>query len=253
MNALIVGSDKTPILQNLPQKFLFIDDGSLIHELHLPERRSITILDFDKHSFNPLNGMDYRKAREFINVLDAAFPEGENTLTARNSRFFLLNALLSKPRHLEKLIEPEKDTMDAYQKIQTLLLSPILKNVLTRPTNFSFKGTIIARLDRAELGDFDCFVLANLLISQYPGPVVIPDFGFYACPLHVKLIRQNRLIAGVNSFDELPKFRNHLLLFNRKIGSGTTPKDAETLALYAGLMPGTNEYHDFIHASIKRG
>jgi hypothetical protein len=251
MNALIVGSNKTPILQHVPDRYLFIDDGPLIDALDLPTRRTVTVLDFTKHSFNPLNDMTYSKAREFVSALDAVFPEGENTLTSRNSRFILLKALLDNPKRLDKLIEESKETMDAYQKIETLLLSPVLKNVLNRPTNFSFKGTIIARLNRAELGDFDCFVLGNLLISQYAGTVVIPDFGFYACPFHMKLIRQNRLVAGVTSFDEVSKLRSQLLLIETKFGSHCTPDDAETLALYAGIAPDTNAYSDFIHANIR--
>lgn len=250
-NVLVIGSDKEPLLQHLPDRFLLIDDGPLIDALDMPERRSVTIFDPAVHSFNPLKGMTYLKAREFISVLDAIFPEGENTLTKKNSSFVLLNALLSKPRKLDTLITPSKDTQDAYQKIQTLLLSPVLENVLTKPTNLSFKGTIIAQLDRAKLGDFDSFVLANLLISQYQGPVVIPDFGFYACRFHSSLMRQNRLIAGVSSFDEVPGFKSQLLMIEEKIGSHCTPDDAKVLALYAGIPQGTNEYNDFIARCIR--
>lgn len=252
MNKLIVGSNKRPILRNLPDKFLFIDDGELIDQLDLPPRRTVTFFDTEEHTFNPLKDMSYLRARDFINVLDAIFPEGENTLTTRNSRFHILSALLDSPDNLTNLIPRSKETEDAYQKIQTLLLSPVLENVLTRSTNFSFKGTIIARLNRAELGDFDCFVLANLLISNYPGTVVIPDFGFYACPFHVKLLRQNRLVAGINSFDEVPKLKNQLLLIADKTGSSCTPNDAKTLALFAGIPPDTNAYADFIQSSIGR-
>lgn len=251
MNTLIVGADKQPILKHLPEQFLIIDDGSLIDALDLPKRRAVTIFDPAKHSFNPLKDIDYRKAREFVNVLDAIFPEGADTLTKRYSNFIILQALLNKPKSLDGLIELKKETMDAYQKVQTLLLSPVLERVLNHSTNMSFKGIIIARLDRAVLGDFDCFVLANLLISQYAGTVVIPDFGFYACKFHSSLIRQNRLIAGLNSFDEVPAFKSQLLMIDTKMGSHCTPDDAKLLALYAGIIPGTNAYNDFIDASIR--
>jgi len=251
MNKLIVGFNKSPILHDLPGKFLFIDDGPLIDALELPARRTITVLDLKKHSFNPFRGMDYRRACDFVDVLKAAFPEGENTLTKATFEYQILEALRGKPRKLATLIQDTKDTQYAYQKIQRLLMSDVLENVLTRPTNFSFKGTVIARLNRAELGDFDAFVLGNLLISQYPGTVVVPDFGFYACSFHVRLIRQNRLIAGITSFAEIPgKLRDNLLLIDTKVGSHTTPTDAETLALYAGIAPDTNAYTDFIASMI---
>lgn len=250
MNALIVGFDKTPILDYLPERFLLIDDGPIIDQIQLPKRRAVVHFDPTSHSFNPLKDIDYRRSREFINVLDAIYPEGESTLTKRYSNYILLKSLLSKPRKLSELVPNTKDTADAFQKIDTLLLSPVLERVLDNPTNMSLKGSVIMRLNRAELGDFDCFVLANLLISQYRGPVVIPDFGFYACPFHVALMRQGRLIAGINSFAEVPRFTNQLMLFEHKIAAQCTPKDAETLAVYAGIQPGTNMYNDFIARSI---
>jgi hypothetical protein len=251
MNALVIGSDKEPLLQFVPDKFLVIDDGPFIDQLDLPPTNKTVTFDAARHSFNPLKDMDYRRAREFIDVLNAVFPEGDSTLTKRNSNFILLNALLSEPKRLDTLVRPTKDNTDAYQKIQTLLLSPVLKNVLNSPTNMSFKGTILARLNRAELGDFDCFVLANLLISQYQGPVVIPDFGFYASPFHMNLIRQERLMAGINSFDEVPAFKSQLLQVKEKIGSQCTPSDAELLALYAGIPADSNRHADFIQAAIR--
>jgi hypothetical protein len=61
---------------------------------------------------------------------------------------------------------------------------------------------VLARLDRAVLGDFDAFVIASLLISQFKEQVVIPDFGFYGRQYHTALVRQNRLVAGVNTLAE---------------------------------------------------
>ena len=250
MNTLILGSAKGPILDHLPDTFLLIDDGPIIDALQLPERRAVTVFDPGHHAFNPLKDMTYLRARAFVDLINAAFPEGESTLTRRISSSHILTALLSGPQRLDTLIRDTKDTRDAYQKIRTLLLSPVLAKVITRPTNLSFKGTILARLDRAELGDFDCFVLANLLIQQYPGPVVIPDFGFYSCPFHVNLIRQDRLVAGINAFDEVPAFRDLLIQFEKKVGSRTTPEDAAILADYLGLTPHTIAHNDFIHRSI---
>lgn len=252
MNRLIVGFDQTPLLDQLSHPFLLIDDGPLIDRLELPKRRAVTHFDTSLHAFNPLKDMNYRRARDFLHVLDAVFPEGENTLTRRYSNFQLLTALLAKPRSLARLIPRTKETEDAWQKIQTLLLSPVLERVLERPTNLSFKGTIIAPLNRAELGDFDCFVLGNLLISQYRGTVVVPDFGFFACAMHRTLIRQDRLIAGIRSFDDVPLLRNELLSIADKTGSHCTPDDAELLALYAGIARGTVAHADFIQRAIHR-
>ncbi|MDZ4761219.1 MAG: hypothetical protein SGJ21_09125 [Alphaproteobacteria bacterium] len=253
MNKLIVGNDKTIFLDHLPETFLIIDDGAIVDQIPLPARRKITQLDLDFHSFNPLKDIDYRRAREFIAVLDAVFPEGEDTLTKKTSNFALLNALLAQPTRLDKLIpRPSKNdagAIDAYQKIQTLLLSPGLNRFLCNPTNFSMDGIVLARLDRAQITDFDAFVIANILISNYQADIVVPDFGFYGCSFHVSLIRQNRLIAGVNFLDESP-LKNQLLLIGKKLARRSTAKDAATLASYSRLLPGTNAFTDFIQTAI---
>lgn len=255
MNLLVVGRNKTKtILEHLPDSFLLIDDGPSIDAFPIPKRRKVTTLDFTKDSFNPLKDIDYKKAREFISVLDAVFPEGESTLTKKTSNFVLLNALLSNPKRLDKLIPragKEPGQIDAFQKIQTLLMSPLLERVLCRPNNFPFDGILLARLNRAELGDFDCFVLANLLIANYKGQIVVPEFGFYACRHHTALIRQDRLIAGVNFLAEAPKLRNELLLIDKKIGKHCIVEDAETLASYAGYGPTITGHADFIKSSIE--
>lgn len=250
MNALIVGTNKKPILDHLKRPYLLIDDGEMIDEIEpVPDHATIAF-DVSTHSFDPLRGMSYKKARDFISILDVVFPEGESTLTHKNSNFLLLRALLEKPKSLDKLIPPKKDNLDAYQKIQTLLLSPVLNNVLNRPANFSFKGTIHARLNRAELGDFVCRALGNLLIAQYPGLVVIPDFGFYAHPGHIAIIRQGRLVAGIYSFDEVPAFRSQLLLMPDRIPSHCTYNDALILAQYAGLTPGVGNHTTFVQEAL---
>ncbi len=254
MNRLIVGTKTEEILHHLPDTYLLIDDGELLDQVILPKRRKVHVLDVREDSFNPLKDMSYTKAQDFVSVLCAIFPEGENTLTKATFKYQLLDALLNKPKSLETLIPDTKETQYTYQKIQTLLLSPVLKNVLLNRTTLSFKGIILARLNRAELGDFDCFVLASLLISQYPGPVVIPDFGFYAHAGHSNLIRQNRLVAGISSFDQVPFLRSQLLLIDEKIASHCTADDAKLLALYRGLQPDPSRedspYNKFITKAI---
>ena len=255
---LILGTDKTDtVLEHLPESYLLIDDGPVIDAVTFPKRRKVTHLDFSTHALNPLKGMSYQKARQFIAILDAIFPEGADTLTKKTANFIILKALLRHRKKLDTLIWlPEKPTSgqyDAYQKIETLLLSPLLKHFLTSPTErFSVRGIVIARLDRATLGDFDCFVLGNLLAANYPKTVVMTDFGFYATPPHIQLMRQQRLIAGLSFLDEVPtKIRQQLLLMPTKLARRCTFDDAEILAGYAGLAKGTVAESDFIAAAIK--
>ena len=246
MNTLVVG-DTTPILSLLKnqKRFLLIDDGEMIDSLTFPKHWDVEYFDVREHHFNPLKGMTYLKAREFVSILDAVFPEGENTLTKKTTRFVLLSALLEHPTRLSHLFHRKtEENADAYQKIHTLLLSPVLKSVLSKPINFSPDGVLLVRLNRAELGDFDCFVLGNLLISLYQGQVVIPDFGFYGAAHHTALIRQHRLIAGVRYLDETT-LTNDLLLMDR-VGSKCLFKDAEVLADFQGLTKGTNEYNEAV-------
>lgn len=246
---LIVGSNKSDIIRHLPDSFLLIDDGPLIDALPAQKQRG-THLDLSTHSLNPLQGMSYPRARDFVSIIDAIFPEGESTLTKKASRFQLLKALSEGGDW--PLITPDKNeagTVDAYLNIQTLLLSPVLKPFLTRPTNLSLNGVLLARLDRTKLPEFDCFVIANFLISNFKGHVIVPDFGFYGCPFHSSLMRQGRLRAGVNFLDESP-LKNQLLLFEDKVAASCTAKDARTIAQYLGLIEGTNAFTDYVDRSV---
>jgi hypothetical protein len=255
MNQLIVGTDKSSF-QQVSGNFLFMDDGPLIDELEIPQRKKVVRFDVKKHHFNPLHKIDYKRARDFVSVIDAVFPEGADTLTRKNANYELLQALLcGEPRTLSTLIEePDKKDaakVDAYQKIQTLLLSPVLSAVLSKPINFSLRGIALARLDRTVLGDFDAFVLGSLLISQFKGQVVVPDFGFYGREHHIGLIRQGRLIAGVDTLSGLPeKLRQALLSIPEKIAATALPEDAEVLAQHRGLVARTVEHTDFIAEAV---
>src|SRR3984957_10546679 len=90
--------------------------------------------------------------------------------------------------------------------IEDLMTSPVPKCAWCNPTNFSFNpnSVIIAKLNRAELGDFDCLVLGLLLMAQFKGQIAVEDGGFYLRDAHLSLIRENRLIAGVNFLGEFP-------------------------------------------------
>ena len=224
-----------------PRRGLFINDD-------VPDISRARVFDPTKHSFNPLKNIDYRKARALADVLYTAYPQGDNTLTVRNGKRLLLKALLSATRLDQIEGDPEITGM-----IDDLLQSPVLKSVLCNPTNFSFSpnSLILARINRAELGDFDALILGLFLIGHFKGQITVPDFGFYGRDLHISLIREERLIAGVNFLSELtPKLRNSVLLIEDKTGSGTTFEDAQVLADYARKPPHSNGYNDFIDEAM---
>jgi hypothetical protein len=264
VNHLLIGTaDKTERLLSITKpRFLLIDDGPIADAFlaHFPKAR---LFDPAHHSFDPLKGMDYKRARDFADTLYSASPGGENTLTVRNGRRALVRLLVARPRRLTDLPSPV-DTKDDVEKealamVEDLLLSPILRQVLCAPKpNFRIgEGTTVAKLDRAQLGDFDAFVLASLLIGQHEGQIVVPDFGFYGRPLHMSLIRQRRLTAGVNALSELKKsdgLSEALLTFPNKYGQACTYKDAVELANAKGLVPDLtrvdNDYNNFIRAAV---
>jgi hypothetical protein len=234
-NHLLIGTaDKTErLLQITKPHFLLIDDGP-IDEAFLARFPHAKLFDPQEHSFNPLRNMDYKRARDFAQALYTASPEGKETLTVRNGKRALLTLLLSKPTRLDRLPRStDPGSIEALETVNDMLLSPVLKNVLCHPTNFSFKGTVVAKIDRAELGDFDAFLLGTLLIGQYQRHVILPDFGFYGRPFHTSLIRQNRLTAGVQFLSELePKLQQAALTMREKTAYRVTTEDAEKLLPY---------------------
>jgi hypothetical protein len=167
----------------------------------------------------------------------------------RNGRRALLEALLEADR-LDKV----KGDEEVSGIMSDLLMSPVLRQALCNPRHqFSFKptSTILARVNRAELGDFDAIVLGLLLMAHFEGQLVIPDLGFYGRDAHVSLLREGRLIAGVNFLSELPPIlRRMALLVKDKEASGATYEDAETLAKLERLTPDTNAYNDFVQSAV---
>src|ERR1700731_4717490 len=106
-NHLLIGiSDKTSRLLELAgdHKFLLIDDGPIADAflLEFPEAKEF---DVTRHSFNPLQGIDYKRARDFAAAVYTASPEGENTLTVRNGKRALARLLLYGPQHLTDLAD----------------------------------------------------------------------------------------------------------------------------------------------------
>jgi hypothetical protein len=184
VNKLYVGLSKTIAL---PKGGLLLINDEV---RDVPDWRRPRIFDPLKHSFDPLKGIDYRKAVALVDAIMAVMPGGENTLTKEDAEFILLEALLSKPRSLERLIEKSKDPTreKARRMVGRLLLSPVIKRVLCGKTNFTFNPNSVnmARINRAELGDFDALVLGLLLMGQFKGQLVVADLGFYGRDAHVQ-------------------------------------------------------------------
>ena len=242
MNKLYVGFNKTI---EPPKRGLFIHD-------EVPDISRARIFDPTKHSFNPLKGIDYRKARALADLIYTIYPQGENTLKVREGRWSLLPALQAAKR---------LDNVDGDEEVRgvlgDLLQSPVLRQVLCNATNFSFSpnSLILARINRAELGDFDALILGLFLIEQFKGQIIVPDFGFYGRETHVSLIREERLIAGVNFLGELaPRLRNSVLMIEDRLPSGALFDDAVALAQLAGLRPDfsrdENPYNAFIDQAM---
>jgi hypothetical protein len=153
-----------------------------------------SIFDPLKHSFNPLKSLTYKKAREIAEILYTVSPQGENTLTVRNGKRALLKMLMEDPKRLDKLprdfSKTETGPLEALATVDDILISPVLRRVLCNPAEadnrFSFAPSkaIVARIDRAERGDFDALVLGLLLMAHFNGQIVVPDFGFFGRELH---------------------------------------------------------------------
>lgn len=230
MNSLIIGtSDKAArLLASAEPPFLLIDDGPIASAFI--KRFRPRIFDPAKSNFNPLAGMTYKRARDFATTVYTVSPQGESTLTVRNGKRALARALLNSPSRLDEI-----DTSDEEVKatIDDLLLSPVLRRVLCSKPNFKFDISVVAKLDRAQLGDDDAFILATLLIGQVSGQVIIPDFGFYGRQIHTSLIRQDRLVAGLNFLSEVsPTLQQALLTIKAKTVFRVTREDAEKLQPY---------------------
>lgn len=231
-NVLYLGREKNIELPH--GGFLYIDDD-------VPQAPQSRIFDPRTHSLNPLKGLEYKAARQLSNVLYDLYPQGENTLTVRNGKRGLLPALLKADRFDRIEGDEEIEGM-----VTDILQSPVLRKVLCNPTNFSFNpnSRIFARINRAELGEFDALCLTFVLMAFYKGQLIIPDFGFYGRDAHTNLVREKRLICGLNYLDEVslhlkrtlllvPDIRAHHVLYD----------DAVTLAKMDGTY--TKDQHGF--------
>ncbi len=163
-NKIYIGT--TPIA---PPKggYLFIHD-------EVPDLPRARVFDPTIHSFNPLQQLTYRGANELVEIFDALFSRGDSTLTKDTGLDFIAEALDQAPASLDTLIPvPDRKSSTghvwAYGKVRRLMRSPVLSRMLCTPTNFSFnpRSTILARVNRAELGDFDALAIGLFLMAHY--------------------------------------------------------------------------------------
>lgn len=256
-NAIYIGTD--PHIELPKGGFLYIHD-------EVPITKDARYFDPRIHSFNPLKGIDYRKACDIVDVFEALFCVTNGTLTETTGLDCIAEALDRIPdsgktiASLDGLIpEPDKKSSTgevwAYGKLRRLMRSPILKRMLCSPTNFSFnpRSTIMARVNRAELSEFDALAVGLFLIAHFRGNIIVPDFGFYGRDTHTALIRENRLIAGVHSLDDLPdKLRRAVLTIEDKTITGALYDDAVELAKLRALTPQTVEFNEAVAAMMQR-
>lgn len=262
MNEIYIGL--TAQVRLPPNRFLYVGDDLP----HLTRRHRV--FDHTKHSIDPFWQMDYRGLCDFVDIFDALFTRGDNTLTKDTGLDFIAQQLSEalnekdKPIYLDTLLPlPDKKSSTghiwAYNKVQRILRSPVLKRVLCNPAHDKFalapNELVLAPLNRSELGDFDALVLGLFLIAYYKGQIVLQEAGFYLRNGHMSLIREDRLIAKVNFLNELsPELRRTVLLIETRIPSRALVEDAETLAKFAGLHPDPsrqdNPYNDFIADAI---
>jgi hypothetical protein len=255
MNYLHVGNnDPTQwLIDRAKPPFLLIADPSTADAFKEHFRR-VRVFDPHKHSFNILSDIDYLKACDFVETLRYIFPAGETTLTREEADHLILEALLDGPRRLANLIPDSDDPAQrkARRLIERLRLSPVLGRALSGK-QFDFSGSVVVKLDRATLGNFDALALALFLIGQYKGQVLIKDFVFYGRPLHSLLIQQGRLTCSVRRLDALDDaLQQELLLIENKDASGTTYDDAVVLADYmCRFRPTEDGYNTFIEQAMK--
>lgn len=252
MNRIIIGTKRSI---EIPRGNCLVICDELI-----PTKRRVQLFDYTRHGFNPLSGLDYRKACELVDIIGALFPGGDETLTKTTGLEAIFDALDASPTSLDGLIqEPDKKSTTghfwAYGKVRRIMRSPMLRKMLTARSDFVFnpRSVILARVNRKELGSFDAKAVALFLMMQFKGQICVPDYGSYAIDMHSSLLDEGRLIAGVNYLDEMPeKLQKRFLLLPQEniIAEGALFDDAVLLAKRRGYIPQTNEFNDDVKTSI---
>ncbi|HVR57223.1 MAG TPA: hypothetical protein VMT72_10390 [Pseudolabrys sp.] len=227
----------------LADKHFEYPKGSLVITDEPILKRGVKVYDPSKHGLNALP-MQYREAREFA---AAVFPD-KDLMTYRNGRRALTRLVMDADRLDGLNYTRDDDDQEARGVVEDILLSPLLRTALrkTIPRWFYSGATIIARLNRKEIGEDDARIIASILIAQFKGQIVLEDFGFYARPFHTSLIREDRIMAGVFTLSELDEKLRQMCLLMETEAVGCTYEDAQVLAKYEGHVPGTNAVNAFV-------
>lgn len=240
---------------NRRRRVLVIATREIIDQLTFPESYRVTYFDPREHTFDILRGKTKLRCRNLSEIFYSrpSSQGGADTLTVRNGKR-TLTRLLWEAKQLDKLSKTNAPAnIEANDLIDDVLFSDFLPHVLLNKDNFKSSGTILARLDPAELGEDDAFLIGNLLIERFKGQIVIPDYALYQCPFHLPLIRQGRLTAGLHFLDELsPKIRQNLLLSGPRYAKRCSSADAEVIAAYdCPNAKGTRGYREFIEGCVE--
>jgi len=219
--------------------FLFIGD-------EVPKHAKAKVFDPRKRGFDLFKETDYRRSCDFVDGIDTLFERGENTLTKDTGPDFIAECLDRKPKSLERMIPPPGKSVStghiwAYGKIQRILRSPVLRRVLCSETDFAFEGVnrkVFARLNRAELGDFDRLAIGLFQIARFKGQIIVEDGGIYLRDNHMNLIREDRLIVKVNDLSELPTgLHKAVMRYEDQVARGVIYDDALELVKAKRLRP----------------
>jgi hypothetical protein len=161
--------------------FLFIGDEAR-------KAKGSRVFDPKKDSFNPLAQLDYRSASDFVDIIDSIFSRDENTLTKDTGLDFLPSASIeAQIAWAAHTAAGERRYDGSYMGARedwthTALAGLAARVVQTedkRPQSPASRKEIFARLNRAELGDFDARVLGPFLMANFKGQIVVEDLGFY--------------------------------------------------------------------------
>lgn len=231
----------------LAEKQFEYPKGSLVIADEPILKRGVKVYDPAKHGLNSFP-MEYRQAREFA---AAVFPD-KDLMTYRNGRRALTRLVMNAKRLDQISYTRDDDDQEARGVVEDILLSPLLREALRKPIPrwFYSGATVLARLNRKEIGDDDARLIASVLISQFKGQLVVEDFGFYARPFHTALVREDRLMAGVFTLSELDEKLRHMCLLMETEAAGCTYDDAAELAKYAGYVTGTNAFNSFVERAL---
>lgn len=212
------------------------------------------IFDPREHCFNPLHGLNPRGAVEAAEIL---FKDKDLMTYDHGKR--ALAPMLWKASRLDQIKRSKKPTdaeAEALATVDDALFLPEIRRVFCRLPNFSFRARpIVARLDRAELGDKAATMIGLFLVQKFRAQIVIDDFGRFARPFHSSLIDQNRLMAKVRTLSQLDKSGlRDLCMTMPKIGRGCIYSDARELAEDAGHIPDPtrqdNPFNDFVKGAM---